>query len=293
MTAPLFHRYPRPETDFHVPALGGPYYPDSELSLAVNTALCAGQPLLLTGEPGCGKTALAESVAMELSLGEVLHFSTRSENQARDVLYQYDSLRRLLDVQVREERARQAGRYVRRKALGEAIYDAHKNGRQRVVLIDEIDKAPADFANDLLNEIDRMAFTVTETGRSYMAPIRLRPVVIITSNVERQLPRPFLRRCVFHHIDFPNREALGRILRGRFESVAWRLCERAIERFLELREVGLEKQPATAELIGWVRVLLAADVELERLGNQMRLSGLPSLGMLVKGQEDRDLLRRL
>lgn len=261
----------------------GVYLADEELVVAVNTALLIEQPLLCTGEPGTGKSALAWSVASELGLGPPLVFFTRSDHQSRDVLYTFDHLLRYYHAQVHDPRAQDCANYVQFQALGHAIESAEP----RVVLIDEIDKAPRDFPNDLLNEIDQMEFTVRETGQRFHA--RHRPIVIITSNSERQLPDAFLRRCVFHHIEFPRPDHLLCILRERLLDLAPQenLLRAAISRFMEVREVpGLEKQPSSGELIGWVRLLLRCGVDVERL-QKSPLRDLDFLGTLVKTRQDR------
>lgn len=262
----------------------GAYLPDKHLIIAVNTALAVGQPLLVTGEPGTGKTALAWSVAAELGLGEVLEFHTRSDHHARDTLYSFDNLRRFYDAQNRDARTAELSHYVQFEALGTAI----TGDTQRVVLIDEIDKAPRDFPNDLLDEIDRMSFLVSETRTRYKA--KQRPVVIITSNSERQLPAPFLRRCVFHHIAFPGPAQLKVILEQRIAhlNLSTGMAEAAIRRFTELRALeSMEKVPATSELITWVRVLIAAGVPVDSI-DKSPLAELPLLSALVKTRADLD-----
>lgn len=266
----------------------GHYLADGALVTAVNTALAVGRPLLVTGEPGCGKTMLAWSVASELGLGDVLAFHTRSDHQARDVLYTIDHLQRFFHAQVRDERATEAANYVRWQALGLAI----QGDAERLVLIDEVDKAPRDFPNDLLDEIDRMEFSVPEFGWHYTA--RVPPVVVITSNSERQLPDPFLRRCVYHYIPFPNAERLRSIVLGRLgeDRVSPALVEAALEQFGALRDTpGLEKKPATAELIMWVKVLQLAGVDVDRL-RSAGLADLPHKGALIKTEHDLRLLER-
>jgi MoxR-like ATPase len=265
----------------------GRYLADLQLVAAVNTALIVEQPLLVTGEPGTGKTALAWSVASELGLGPVLDFHTRSDHQARDVLYEVDHLMRFYHAQIHDERASKPELYVRWNALGEAIRSAD----QRLVLIDEIDKAPRDFPNDLLDEIDQMEFRVPELSLKVRATHR--PVVIITSNSERQLPDPFLRRCVFHRIEFPAADRLQQILAQRLGhlNLQERLAAAAVRRFEEVRSLpGLEKKPATGELIAWVKVLQKTGVEVSVLENTP-IGGLPATPALVKTEQDARLLR--
>lgn len=259
----------------------GNYLASDDLVIAVNTALSVGQPLLVTGDPGTGKTALAWSVASELGLGDVLEFHTRSDSQAQDVLYTFDHLARLFDVHAQDEKAKEPANYVRYAALGKAI----KSPTKRMVLIDEIDKAPRDFPNDLLDEIDQMTFTVRETEQSFKAQDR--PVVIITSNSERQLPDPFLRRCVFHHIEFPETKALLNILKQRLpnETVMESFLTAAIKRFFEIRDLKLDKKPATGELTVWVRVLADLGITEEQL-SRFSLAELPAIGTLLKTRRD-------
>jgi MoxR-like ATPase len=265
----------------------GRYLASAELAAAVNTMLAVEQPLLVTGEAGTGKTRLADSIAAELELGEVLEFVVRSDHQGRDLLYEIDNLQRFYDAQVQDERARQRENYVRLGRLGEAI----RSEVPRVVLIDEIDKAPRDFPNDLLAALDRMELAIPEIGLRERA--RHRPIVVITSNRESQLPDPFLRRCVFHHIEFPDPALLDRILRERLGQLdlAAALRARIVDRFLALREVeGLQKRPATSEMLTWALVLVRAGIPAADLDGE--IAGLPFLGTLVKTREDLERVRR-
>jgi MoxR-like ATPase len=263
----------------------GRYLASEDLALAVNTALAVEQPLLVTGEPGTGKTELAWSVAAELGLDEVLEFHTRSDSEATDLLYRFDNVRRFADAHRGRDEVEQLGHYVMLGPLGQAL----DSGRRGVVLIDEIDKAPRDFPNDLLDVIDQMSFVIAETGERIPRPGRptIRPIVIITSNVERQLPDPFLRRCVYHHIEPPDAARLAAILRERLAGMALDepFLSAAIKRYDGLRQIdGLRKKPATHELISWVRVLLSAGVKPERVATASVTDLFP--GALLKTRED-------
>ena len=263
------------------PGEQGLYLAAPDLVNAVNAALAVEQPLLVTGEAGTGKTVLAWSIAAELALGEVEVFAVRSDHQGRDVLYEIDNLQRFYDAQVNDPEARDRSNYLRRGPLGRAFVSEAR----RLVLIDEIDKAPRDFPNDLLHALDKMELRVPELGLVETA--RHRPVIVITSNRESQLPDPFLRRCVFHHIEFPDRSQLRRILVERLGHLrlAETLSDRIVDRFLELRGVdGLLKKPATSEMLTWARVLHAAQAADGDLAKDLR--DLPYLNALIKTRED-------
>jgi MoxR-like ATPase len=267
----------------------GRYLADPELVNAVNTALTVEQPLLVVGESGTGKTMLAWSIASELGLLPVLEFHTRSDHRARDVLFVIDNLRRFYDAQAGHGEAKDLANYITLHALGAAI----ASDTPRVVLIDEIDKAPRDFPNDLLDEIDKMQFTLPDLRAE---PFRAthRPIVVITSNNERQLPDPFLRRCVFHSIDFPDEKRLREIVAERLGHLrlADRLVEVATKRFLDFRDAALrlDKPPATGELLPWVRMLARSGIDVAQL-DAVALRDLPFLGALVKNKGDLDRIR--
>lgn len=286
----------RPEAAWELPLTPllfrerGRYLADAELVEAVNLALCVGQPLLLTGEPGCGKTRLAWSIATELGLPDPLVFNTRSNARAQDLLYTYDAVGRFHDIQTKQDKAADPAHYIRFEALGEAI----RVGQKRVVLIDEIDKAPRDFPNDLLNELERMQFEVRELeGTSRWVRTSVRPIVIITSNSERQLPLPFLRRCVFHHIAFPRRAKLIEIVTERLGDISMdpELVEAAVDQFSKVREIPrLTKKPATGELLTWMIGLVHRSVSAATL-RAVSLPQLPLWQALLKDRDDYDRLQ--
>ncbi len=259
-----------------------PYLPDDRLLEAVNLAIALGRPLLLQGDPGCGKTRLAHSVAytLELPLEECY---IKSTSRAQDLLYRYDAVNRLYDSQLQDESSRNIQNYIHFGPLGRAIIRA-QYGRRSVVLIDEIDKADLDFPNDLLLELDRLEFRVAEApGMQYAVPTdrpELRPVVFVTHNEEKALPTAFLRRCIFHYVEFPaDEEHLRRIL-ALHEITEKNLNQKAIDALLRLRQMDLSKNPGLSELIDWVSYMQAVKTPVEDLDT------LPYIGVLLKQQID-------
>ncbi len=263
------------------------YVATEDLTVAVNAAVTLQRPLLVKGEPGTGKTELARQVALALDL-PLIEWHVKSTTKAQQGLYEYDAVSRLRDSQLGEARVHDVSNYIRRGKLWQA-FDAP--GRV-VLLIDEIDKADIEFPNDLLQELDRMEFHVYETGETVTA--RHRPVVIITSNNEKDLPDAFLRRCFFHYIRFPDAETLAAIVRVHFPDIKPALLTAALTQFLDLRETpGLKKKPSTSEVLDWLKLLLAEDLgpeDLKRDGKAM----LPRLhGALLKNEQDVHLFERL
>lgn len=264
----------------------GPYLLSQELATTVNVALALDQPLLVTGEPGCGKTSLAWAVASQLGC-RVLEFHTKSTSTARDLLYQVDSLRRFHDASTGDASAKDAAKYLSYRALGEAI----RSPTTTVVLIDEIDKATRDFPNDLLNELDRMAFEIPDVEPPLKFRATTKHFVLITSNSERRLPMPFLRRCVYAHVGFPAAEALAKIVALHCGQPATSFVMLVVRRFLELRaQEGLVKVPSTGELIAWFRVLQRMGIDETRLATAP-LGELPALESLIKMIDDLRIIR--
>ena len=257
------------------------YVVTPELMHAVNVSIALGKPLLVKGEPGTGKTMLAESIASSLGK-ELLVWSVKSTTKAREGLYVYDTVQRLYDSQFNEGNVADIGKYIRLGKLGEAF----TADEQPVLLIDEIDKADLEFPNDLLWELDRMEFYIHETKETIRA--KNRPIVIITSNAEKELPDPFLRRCVFHYIAFPDREQMKSIIDVHFEDLEAGLLERAMEAFYEIRDVrDIQKKPSTSELIDWIRALQISGVPAEKIAEY-----LPFAGVLLKKNQDIDAVSR-
>lgn len=300
---------PPDDVGFVGAAGGGAYLAQPGLRDAVNVALLLGQPLLVTGEPGTGKTQLAYSVAHELELYGPLIFNTKTTSAARDLFYRYDALAHFRDARFQEEGELASEKYISYEALGLAILLSHARpeadpllpaehrGRapvRSVVLVDEIDKAPRDFPNDLLHELDQMTFTVRETGRSFAATAGARPVVILTSNSEKNLPEPFLRRCVFYHIPFPEtKEELEQIVSRRLSfgpGFTRPLLDHALAHFLSIRgQSQLRKKPATAELLAWLRVLEKRGIDAGDPAQAREL--LSTYPVLAKTREDLEALR--
>ncbi|MCU0904063.1 MAG: MoxR family ATPase [Tabrizicola sp.] len=263
------------------------YVASEDLALAVNAAVTLQRPLLVKGEPGTGKTELARQVATALGL-PLIEWHVKSTTKAQQGLYEYDAVSRLRDSQLGEARVHEVQNYIRKGKLWQAFA---AEGRV-VLLIDEIDKADIEFPNDLLQELDRMEFHVYETGE--MVRAKHRPVVIITSNNEKELPDAFLRRCFFHYIRFPDAETLAAIVRVHFPDIKDRLLTAALTQFYELREVpGLKKKPSTSEVLDWLRLLLAEDLAPEDLRKDVK-TALPRMhGALLKNEQDVQLFERL
>jgi MoxR-like ATPase len=257
------------------------YIASDELRHAVNVAVALGRPLLVRGEPGTGKTLLAENLADALGL-PLVRWHVKSTTKARDGLYVYDTVARLHDSRFGDADVRDIAKYIKLGPLGEALA-----AESRVVLlIDEIDKADIEFPNDLLLELDAMRFRIDETGREVVA--KERPIVVITSNNEKELPDAFLRRCVFHYIQFPDRELMTQIVKVHHPDVTDRVLDHALEMFFGLRATPkLRKKPSTSELIDWICALKKANVDLSRVSG-----GIPFLGTLLKTEHDVELVAK-
>ncbi|NTF43794.1 MoxR family ATPase [Rhizobium rhizogenes] len=263
------------------------YIADKDLMVAVNAAIRLERPLLVKGEPGTGKTELARQVAGALGL-DLLEWNVKSTTKAQQGLYEYDAVSRLRDSQLGDVRVHDVGNYIRQGKL----WQAFTSPKKCVLLIDEIDKADIEFPNDLLQELDRMEFHVYETGETIRAAIR--PIVIITSNNEKELPDAFLRRCFFHYIRFPDMETLTRIVEVHYPGIKQALVQAALTQFFEIRDVpGLKKKPSTSEALDWIRLLVADDVDPATLRVDAK-SVLPKLhGALLKNEQDVHLFERL
>ena len=264
------------------------YIATDDLSLSVNAAIALERPLLIKGEPGTGKTMLALEVAKSLDL-PLIEWHIKSTTKAQQGLYEYDAVTRLRDSQLGDERVKDISNYIQKGKLWEAF----TSEKQAVLLIDEIDKADIDFPNDLLQELDRMEFYVYETKETVKATTR--PIVIISSNNEKELPDAFLRRCFFHYISFPDRETMKEIIKVHHPKVKEKLVKEALDIFFDVRKVpGLKKKPSTSELVDWLKLLMADDLPDEILKNRDPSKAIPPLyGALVKNEQDVQLLERL
>ena len=263
------------------------YVATDDLTIAVNAAVTLERPLLVKGEPGTGKTELARQVSLSLGL-PMIEWNIKSTTRAQQGLYEYDAVSRLRDSQLGEERVHDVKNYIRKGKLWEAF----EADRKTVLLIDEIDKADIEFPNDLLQELDQMEFFVYETGETIRA--RHRPIVIITSNNEKELPDAFLRRCFFHYIRFPDIDTLRRIVVVHHPGIKDALLTTALTQFYEIRDqAGLKKKPSTSEVLDWLKLLLAEDMTAEDLKSSGK-NALPKLhGALLKNEQDVHLFERL
>lgn len=251
------------------------YLTNPSLEAAVSCAIALERPLLIKGEPGTGKTLLAEAIAAALKM-PLIAWSVKSTTRAQDGLYLYDTVQRLYDARFGDGDARDIKRYIRLGPMGQAFASPHRN----VLLIDEVDKADIEFPNDLLHELDRMRFKILETGEEVIA--QERPIVVITSNNEKELPDAFLRRCVFHFIEFPDAELMKKIVAVHHPRLEEALVEQALSAFYRIREMDrLRKRPSTSELIDWIAVLKKAGISEVRLDDK-----LPFLGTLLKKEQD-------
>jgi MoxR-like ATPase len=264
------------------------YVATEDLTVAVNAAITLERPLLVKGEPGTGKSVLAEEIAKSLN-APLLTWHIKSTTKAQQGLYEYDAVSRLRDSQLGDSRVSDIGNYIKRGKLWEAF----TSETRPVLLIDEIDKADIEFPNDLLLELDRMEFFVYETGETVKAAQR--PIVIITSNNEKELPDAFLRRCFFHYIKFPDADTMARIVEVHYPGIKHRLVEEALKIFFDVRDVpGLRKKPSTSELLDWLKLLLSEDIGPENLRERDTRKLIPPLhGALLKNEQDVSLFEKL
>jgi len=264
------------------------YVATEDLTTAVNAAVILGRPILIKGEPGTGKTQLAEEVARSLDR-PFLQWHVKSTTKAQQGLYEYDAVARLRDSQLGDERVHDIGNYI----VKGPMWEAFDQDIQPVLLIDEIDKADIEFPNDLLRELDRMEFYVYETHETIVA--KHRPIIVITSNNEKELPDAFLRRCFFHYIRFPDAATMKDIVDVHYPGLKKELLSEALKAFYDLREIpGLKKKPSTSELLDWLKLLLAEDVPPETLSSDDRRKTLPPLyGALLKNEQDVHMFERL
>ena len=264
------------------------YISTEDLSLAVNASVNLEKPLLIKGEPGTGKTMLAQEIASSLKV-PLIEWNIKSTTKAQQGLYEYDAVTRLRDSQLGDERVKEISNYIEKGKLWEAF----QRDERVVLLIDEIDKADIEFPNDLLQELDRMEFYVYETKETIKA--KHRPIVVITSNNEKELPDAFLRRCFFHYISFQERETMKKIVKVHHPKVKEKLVKEALDIFFDVRKVpGIKKKPSTSELVDWLKLLMADDLPDEILKNRDPSKAIPPLyGALIKNEQDVQLLERL
>jgi MoxR-like ATPase len=264
------------------------YIASRELQLAVNAAITLEKPLLIKGEPGTGKTMLAEELAVSLQ-ADLIQWHIKSTTKAQQGLYEYDAVSRLRDSQLGDSKVHDIANYINKGKL----WQAFEAQRRTILLIDEIDKADIEFPNDLLQELDKMEFFVYETQQLVKA--KQRPIVIITSNNEKELPDAFLRRCFFHYIQFPDADEMRRIVDVHFPNIKKDLLNQALESFFGLRDIpGLKKKPSTSELIDWLKLLVAEDIPVEALQNKDGKKSIPPLyGALLKNEQDIHLFEKL
>ena len=264
------------------------YVASDDLRVAVNAAIALERPLLIKGEPGTGKTVLAHEVAKALK-APIIEWHIKSTTKAQQGLYEYDAVSRLRDSQLGDERVKDIGNYIKKGKMWEAFTAPDRP----ILLIDEIDKADIEFPNDLLHELDRMEFFVYETGETIRA--ERRPIVIITSNNEKELPDAFLRRCFFHYIRFPDRETMTQIVDVHFPDLQRTLLREALNIFYDIREVpGLKKKPSTSELLDWLKLLMVEDMSPDQLRSKDSKQLIPPLhGALLKNEQDVHLFERL
>ena len=264
------------------------YISTEDLSMAVNASVTLERPLLIKGEPGTGKTMLAEEVAASLKM-PLIEWHIKSTTKAKQGLYEYDAVTRLRDSQLGDKRVKDISNYIEKGKLWEAF----SSDKRVVLLVDEVDKADIEFPNDLLQELDRMEFYVYETKETIKA--KQRPVVILTSNNEKELPDAFLRRCFFHYINFPDRQTMQEIINVHHPKIKKKLVKEALDIFFDIRKVpGMKKKPSTSELIDWLKLLMADDIPDEILKDRDPNKAIPPLyGALIKNEQDVQLLERL